>query len=675
MSIRKKIRKIFLFSFVLLAVFFCINYSVVAVETEITKKEVEYFREIIKKIRHQKIKDLKHSSITFKDPLIRKIIVWFLLDSGGLGMNFNEINKFIKVNPGWPNIRKWRVLAEESLPNKMSPGEIIEWFEEIGPISSMGRVKLASAHLSISNKRKGKTLIRNAWIKGNFTKRQEKEFYRKYNKLLTREDNRNRLDRLLWEGRYWPTRRMLWKVDKDYQSLAEARFALRHSRGNVDKLIALVPNILKKDPGLLYERLRWRRRRNLESAFTLLEKIPENLIYVNRWWKERSYLARKLLRKGHITAAYKAASKHNLKKESGADYAEAEWFSGWVALRFLGDHKIALSHFQRMYDAVSYPISKSRGAYWLGRTADSSGEKGLARKWYEIGSKNSTTYYGQLSFTELHLNSSLRFPLAPKIEPGLENKFNRHELVRAIKLLARAKIKIKIKPFLKSILSVSDDSGWMRLTAELCLSLGYKDLSIWISKKSLRKGISLIKSNYPEINLPTLKDQPSDFTLENALVLALIRQESMFNLGAISPAKARGLMQLMPNTAKRTVKRLGLKYSKSRLLTDPNYNIKIGKTFLLTLMQQFKGSHILSLAAYNAGNSRVKRWIHENGDPRDPLVDSIDWVELIPIKETRNYIQRVLENLQVYRHILSGTEAPVSLRSDLHLKASDNTLN
>jgi soluble lytic murein transglycosylase len=481
---------------------------------------------------------------------------------------------------------------------------------------------------------------------------------------LTAKDHRKRLDRLQWQGRYWPARRMLWKVKPDYRALGVARLFLRHRRGNVDRAIAKVPDGLRKDPGLLYERLRWRRRYGkYESAKEILDNPPGDLVDPGRWWIERSAITRLALIKGDVSAAYELAKNHG--QDSGAAYAEAEWLAGWIALRFLDDPETAKGHFMSMHYAVKYPVSQARGAYWMARAMEATGDDTLAEDWHRLAADHPTTYYGQLSTARLHPGGSLALPAQPKPDDKDNKTFNAHELVKAARLLAAVGEQDRLKPFILRLDELAKTPGWRLLNAELAAATGRLDLSVSVSKRAARQGLKLTGTAYPVVTLPPLPAK-SNLGVEAALVLAVVRQESAFYVKAKSHANAQGLMQLLPRTAFKVAKRLRVPFHRRRLISDGDYNLTLGQAYLRELVDEFKGSYVLALAAYNAGPGRARQWLRKNGDLRSQDVDSIDWVEKIPFRETRNYIQRVLENLQVYRRRLAKTEIALRLESDLH---------
>ncbi|MCH8197687.1 MAG: lytic transglycosylase domain-containing protein, partial [Proteobacteria bacterium] len=469
-----------------------------------------------------------------------------------------------------------------------------------------------------------------------------------------------RLDRLLWAGRTWEARRMLRRVDAGQRALAVARIRLRRFRGGVDWAIRQVPKALTENLGLVYERLRWRRRKGRDAdARALLDSLPPALTRPEIWWRERVVLARRALRGGEVSAAYALASAH--RQTRGKNFAEAEWLAGWISLRFLDDAEVALKHFSALHANVRYPISLARGAYWAGRAAEATGDGPLAQQWYAKAASHVTTFYGQLAASRLKGSAPAAIPKEPAPDARTAQEFAERELVKATRLLGASANPKPMRRFILHLNKKAQTPEEHKLIAELAKSLNRPDLAVATAKRSLRSGVFLLTGAYPLSYLPTNRNG-----LEAELLLSLLRQESAFEVGAVSYAGARGLMQIMPATARRVARRLRLRYSKHRLLTDPEFNLAIGTAFLNGLLNDYRGSYVLALAAYNAGPSRVRRWIRNNGDPRDGEIDVIDWIELIPFNETRDYVQRVLENVQMYRVRTGKSNPGIDLENDLN---------
>ena len=581
---------------------------------------------------------------------LRNILRWNRLRSRDSGAGFHELTVFLKSMRSWPRRRLIRRRAEEAMPASLPDQAILDWFDGRQPLTAAGGARMAGALLNLGRQDEARELLRKVWVSGAFGAKQERHFYKRYRRYLTRENHIQRLDRLLWNGQYFAVRRMYRRVNPDYRALAEARLALRRYRGGVDAAIAKVPDSLKKDAGLIYERLRWRRRKGRdEDARLLLADVPDDLVRPRRWWREREILVRRALRDGHISAAYRIAKHHG--QDGGPGFVEGEWLAGWIALRFLGDTDIAFGHFNNLYRIAKFPISRARGAYWSARAAAVQKNTERSRAWYGRAAQFPTTYYGQLARHKISGKHDLSLPPDPITDEAVARRFEAHELVRLVRVMKSAKLQTLMRPFIHHLSDSGKTPGWMAETARLAQAAGRPDLAVLVAKSGLAKGINMVEAGYPRLAPSSLKSH-----LEAPFIHALIRQESAFNREAISHAGARGLMQLMPATAMRVAKRHNIPYQRRRLIEDGNYNLRIGHAFLAELLKKFDNSYVLTLAAYNAGPNRVRRWIKLNGDPRDASVDAIDWIELIPFSETRNYVQRVLENLHIYRELIDDAQ-------------------
>lgn len=599
------------------------------------------------------------------DPLAAKLMRWYEIIAADGYLNFRQIKEFVEDNPHWPRQRLMRQRTEEAIQPTNSVREILSWFHDFEPITTQGKVSLARALLAVGNRQQeAAAAVRRAWIDGQFSSTSERAFLKEFGGSLNAAAHRERLDRLLWQGRRVEAERMLPRVDEATQAVAFARMELRTMRPGVDYAISRVPASLRSDPGLVYERVRWRRKKGLDAdASSLLLSQARDSIEPERWWTERQILARRALADGHPTRAYRIASSHGLKAGSG--FAEAEWLSGFIAFRFLNDPKAARQHFERLYSKVNYPISLARGAYWAGRAAEAGGDERTAERWYLTAAEHPATFYGQLAASRLRPGKPLALPPDPVPSTQQRQSFDVNELVVAARILYEFDQKSVAASFLVSVAAMSDAPGWKALAAGLAERLGRPDLAVVVAKKATRRGDLLIGLGYPSVAVPKLTlGVPHD--VEPPLVLAMIRQESAYRADAVSRAGARGLMQLMPGTAQEVAAKLNVPYSAHRLIADRNYNLTLGQSYIGSMLARFGGSYVLALAAYNAGPYRVRQWLSEIGDPRSEDLDrAIDWIELIPFSETRNYVQRILEHLQVYRGKVNGGFVPASLERDL----------
>ncbi len=593
------------------------------------------------------------------DPVPTKVVAWIDYTRPGTRARFGAIARFITDNPLWPSQNLLRRAAERALTDHEPNATVRDWFARYPPRTNRGRERLARIYLKDGERDKAIALIQQTWIQGNFARREERYFYRSWRKLLTLQNHVTRLDRLLWDGRSWEARRMMRRVKAGQRALAWARIRLRQFRGGVDWAIRRVPQELMTDPGFVYERLRWRRRKGRDAeARALLAHQPKRLRRPRAWWKERGALVRRALNKGDISLAYKLARDH--RQTQGAAFAEAEWLAGWISLRFLDDGASALKHFTALYNKVRFPVSLARGAYWAGRAAEANGQEKLAQQWYANGARQFTSFYGQLAAAKLEEKDRPPIPEDPHPDQAQAEAFANDELVKAANLIGAIDDRKLLGRFVLHLNGRAKSPAEHALVASLALAHNRRDIAVKAAKRSLRRGVSLMDAAYPTLALPESSGGP-----ETGLLLGLLRQESAFETAAVSHAGARGLMQLIPSTARKVARRLRIGYSRRRLTTDPEYNLTLGAAYLAEMIARFKGSYVLALTAYNAGPARVNKWLKVNGDPRTGQIDVIDWIELIPFSETRDYVQRVLENLQVYRYRNGNKALAFTLDRDL----------
>ena len=545
----------------------------------------------------------------------------------------------------------------------MEPAAIISWFERFEPLTDMGRRRLGEALFAAGECDRAREVIRQAWIESDLSEIEQRDFLKRHDRLLTKGTHSRRLDHLLWNGDSDQARRMFPLVDSGEGSTAKARISLREMSRGVDEAIARVPQSRRTEPGLIYEQIRWhRRKKNSETARNMLAIYPLDQVRPKLWWRERAILSRRALAEGHASEAYRVVKSHTL--TTGARFADAEWLLGWIALRFLNDPKTAIYHFERMFNGVRYPISRARGAYWSGRATESLGDQRQADRWYFAASQHPTAFYGQLATLKTDATAPLRLPQDPNPSSREIREFKTHELVRAVNILAAYGQTNRLRPFLLRIGELKTSANWRAMAASFATNHDQHDLAIAISKQAARSGNLLIYDSYPLIAIPK---SPSSLrsVVETPLVLAIVRQESAFRAGAVSPAGARGLMQLMPGTARQVANRLNASYSRTRLTTDRNFNLELGRAYMGQLLQRFNGSYVLALASYNAGPVRAAEWKQSRSQNLQDVNTAIDWIEQIPYAETRNYVQRVLESLQVYRIRLGRSQAGLTLEDDL----------
>lgn len=619
------------------------------------------------------------------DRLARKLVDWLLLTDPDEDQTFAEIADFIRTNPGWPRLGALRIKAERAITDDDSDGAILAWFQAYPPRTVEGAAAYARALERIGDTEEAASIVRRAWTEFDMPAEDEKAFLSRFGGYLKPEHDWARLDRLLWDNRRSAATRQMKRVDGDYRTLAEARLRLIRRKRNGSAAFASVPDRLAKDPGLIYEWVRWNRRKeNNDVATAALLAFKGGQDHARKWWLERQILARRALLDDDPETAYRLVDEHGL--DGGVARADAEFLAGWIALRFLGNARAAFGHFSDLYESVRYPISLARAAYWSGRAAEAAGEEQIARQWYSTAARHPTAFYGQLAARRIGAAAPPLPQQEPQVSPAARAEFDRLELVRAVRLfislqkaaaapaddasadprgdprqyLATVDEDRLLKPLLRDIARQSESAEQWTLAAQLARDSGRIDIAVNIARKAAVDGVVLGDLGYPTMALG------DDMPPEAALLHALIRQESAFDVGARSRAGARGLMQLMPSTARRVARRLKVKgHSTARLTSDAYHNVALGSAYLESMLSRYEGSMIMALAAYNAGPHRVDKWIKDYGDPRGSLDASIDWIESLPFSETRNYVQRIMEALPIYRQKLTGSQVALLRAEDL----------
>ncbi len=627
-----------------------------------SKKDYQIAKTSLKYMEQKKWSSAEKTAKKARDKSIYNFIRWKHLLTTGNQLAFYEYKKFIELNPKYPRINRIKYLAEHKMAAKdLSANFIIEWFKQNPPLSGFGKIALGRAFLEKGETRKGVELIKEGWINADLSRSDMKFFNKKFKKILNSSDYIKRADYLAYENKYWDLKRMLRYLPKDYQLLYTARQLLMSRSYGVDAAISKVPKKFKNDHGLNYDRLKWRRKRGrVDGSLEILLKIKntkEYMVRPDKWWVERGIIGRSLIYKKKYETAYKIVSNHALTE--GPEYAEAEWMSGWIALSFLKDPILAENHFKNFYNNVGYPISLSRGAYWLGRTYEKIGMKELATQWYSESSKYLTTYYGQLSHLKINPNKEIELNELMEVDKDYAEKFYKKDIVKIVYLLDELNKDKYTKHLLRSLANDNISLGSEVLAAKLASDISRFDFAIQIAKIASYEKRFHNKYNYPIISTPKVINGRK--IPESAFILSIIRQESEFDTSAHSHAGAQGLMQLMTYTAKVVAKQAKLPYSKSKLTSDPEYNVNLGSHYIAGLILEYDGAYPFAIAAYNAGPKRVRYWKKINKNPQKGQIDYVDWIELIKFKETRNYVQRVLENYNVYRYILD--QRPIKLKN------------
>ena len=626
----------------------------------LNKKDYNYAKEVFLNIKEKKWTNAFRITKKVKDKDFKNLVSWLYLREKSNKATFSDYINFIDKYPDYPRINRLRYLAEHKINLKTnSPNTVIGWFESSPPLSGFGKIKLGESYFIKGDYTKAEELIKEGWINASLSSKDLRYLTKKYNKFLNSSDHIKRADYMAWEYKYWDLKRILRYLPKDYRALYNARQILMSNSYGVDEAISKVPNNLKTDIGLRYDRLKWRSRRGrTESSLEIIDKAPldkNKLIRADLWWKQRNIISRSLIYKKKYQKAYEVAKNHSL--DDGPEFAEAEWMAGWIAVSFLNSPNTAVNHFKSFYQNVGYPISLARGAYWIGICYEKLGKNKLSQDYFKEGSKYLTTFYGQLSFKKINPTGQFELLDQSKYTKDYEKEFNKNPLVKHVILLKELNQTKYSKDMIKHLADLNIEKGSEVLAAKLATEVGRYDYAIQVSKKASYEKRFYNKYNYPIITTPRVingKNMPSQ-----EIILAITRQESEFDANANSYVGAKGMMQLMTYTAKLVAKQMGVPYRKSKLTSDPEYNIRLGTYYFNSLLNDYGETYPFAIAAYNAGPKRVKYWRKINGDPKKGNIDFVNWIELIKFKETRNYVQRVLENASVYRYMLSGK--PVEL--------------
>ena len=588
-----------------------------------------------------------------RSKLLNELVIWMYLKEPSNNLAFKDYRKFINQNPEWPRINRLRYLAEHKINFKeVKPKEVIKFFDKQDPLSGYGKIKLGEAFLTRGEKNKAHDLIADGFKTANLSSIEHRYLNKKFRNLLTKEDYIERAKYLAWEQDFYELRRTIRYLPSGYKELYFARFALMTRSYGVDSAIAKVPAQFKNDIGLQFDRAKWRRKRGrYDSTLEIINNLPRDpklLVKPDLWFKEKFIIARSRINKKRFEEAYGLLINHGV-LDSG-NLAKAEWHAGWLALRFLNKPDAAVQHFKTMYDGVNYPISKSRAAYWVGKAYEQLGKDQNAKDWYKKSSVFNTTFYGQLASAKINKKD---FKVKNNYTFSQEDykKLLKTDLARAVILLDELDMSLKSKDILRHLGSEERSIKEQVLAGKLSQQVGRLDFAIQIAKQISYQNKNLLELNYPIIETPKVVSKRT--ILPQEVILSLIRQESEFDRDANSWVGAKGLMQIMPATGRLVSKQAGLRYSRSRLIEDEFFNLQLGSYYISGLNDEFNGAIYMAFAGYNAGPHRVRRWVKRFGDPRKGEIDPIDWIELIPFTETRNYVQRVIENIQVYKYVIN----------------------
>ncbi len=598
--------------------------------------------------------------IAQRDGAVAKDIVEWHRLRAGLG-TYDDVKAFLSRRPDWPGENYLRRQSEDAV---IAQGDtaVLEFFEGRPPQTPIGVLAYATALKNVDRVGEADARLVLAWRTMPMNAASQAMFVETYSRLL-KPHHAARLDELLWRGDHAGARQMFDLVGSADKALAETRIALQNRKGDVNEMINALPASKGKDAGLQKDRFEWRIRKGFEdSAKDLLLSQSVSAAALGQpaaWANRRRALARDEMRSGDPKRAYQMASQHFL--EDGSHFADLEWLSGYIALRFLKDPKRALTHFKAHDGAVESPISQGRAGYWQGRALQAMGDAEGAAKAYSQGAKFQSSFYGLLAAERggLPFDQTLA---GEKLKQDWRTSALAQAPLFQAGMLLQASGELNIAERFWTHLAeqlLADDAA---LLGQAAIDVGQPHLAVMIGKRVAQRGITIAAPYYPLHSAIKL-----DLNMAPEMVLAIARRESEFDPIVRSSVGARGLMQLMPGTANDVARDLGVSdlHTTDRLTADPDYNARLGSEYLSQMAERFDGNVVMVSAAYNAGPARPPRWMAAYGDPREGDIDIVDWIEMIPFRETQNYVMRVTESLPVYRARLGKNPLPQPFTEEL----------
>jgi soluble lytic murein transglycosylase len=636
--------------------------AAVASTSSTSQADKDTLENVMELVRKHKPLDAAQVQSAISDPVAKKLAEWIILRSDDNGAPVERYRAFISSNPSWPSQTFLRRRLEAALwDDRRDDATVWAWFENESPLSAKGKFSLARVMIARGDRANAERLVRDAWRNDSMSEDTENTALDLFGALLTPGDHKARMDLLLYGSEHEAALRAAKRLGSAEVALAKARIAAYRKAPNTRALLEAVPHELHGDTGYIFSKIQLLRREEkvAEAAQLMMgaPKDPGRLYNLDEWWIERRLISRKMIDAGEYRTAYLIARDAALPTRD-IYKTEQEFTAGWIALRFLNEPSTAAQHFARIGVGSVNPTTLARAGYWQGRAAEAAGRSQEARSAYAAAAEHSTSYYGQLARAKLGL---------PQIElngaPTARGRaVERLEIVRAVQLLYELdEGEIAIPIF--ADMGENGDPDALAGLGELASRYGDARSMLLMGKAALNRGLPFDFYAYPVNGIPPFKSIGPD--VEHSIIYAIARQESAFNPSVVSPAQAYGLMQVTPDAGKYVCKKYGANFDLARLKNDPVYNAALGAAELGGLIEDYRGSYIMTFAAYNAGRGSVNKWIDRYGDPRNPKVDAIDWVELIPFSETRNYVQRIMENLQVYRARFGGGTR-LQIEADLH---------
>ena len=600
-------------------------------------------KQAIDDVRKRKFSEANTLARTIDDPVARKLVEWVLLRDSDSGVGFDGYAAFIQANPDWPSVSMLRRRAEAQLWRERRDVATVRRFLAGQPTSALGRLALARALLNGGDRAGAEREVRGVWWSAEMSADFENAVLNEFADFLTTADDAGRMDRRIGAKDFAAAMRAAKRLGPGRVAIVKACEAAEANSRKGEALLGEVPYELRGDLGYVLCRLHWLQvHDNPVGAAKLLtdtSRVGLERQDTDEWWRERRVLARKLIDLGDPQTAYRIVREAAV--PANPYYRpEYHFMAGWIALRFLNDPQTAFMHFTHVDDGSNDPVILARAAYWRGRAAEAAHQLNDMRAQYQVAAAHTTAYYGQLARARLgyHQVAVLSQPQASNGRPS--------DVVRAAGILYAIGEFDLVLSFIGDFAESSTDVATLTALGELTARYHDAQAMLALGKTALARGLPMERYAFPEIGVPSYRAIAPP--IDHCVVYSIVRTESAFNQADASPAKAVGLMQITPEAGKDTAKRFGVSYDWKRLVSDPVYNTQMGAAELSALLKEYSGSYVMTFAGYNAGRGRVRQWVSQHGDPRDPNVDEVDWVERIPIAETRNYVQRVMENLQIY---------------------------
>jgi len=620
--------------------------------------------------REAKTNDATAAEKNITDPAAQKLAEWFILRHPDSQAPFSRYASFVADNPDWPGVSLMRRRAEARLWQEKIDAATVHSFTGDNPSTAKGKFALARVLLNEGDRDGAQSVVREAWRSEELTERSESDVLDAFHDLLTREDFQARMDKRIGAKDLGAAMRAARHIDDDAVAIVKACSAVKGNDDKAGDRLDDVAAAVRDDLGYVLCRVQWLMHKDKIAEASQLVLTAQQATMsqqdTDEWWRVRRVLARKLLDQGDVQGAYQVA--RSAATPASENYrADQHFMSGWIALRYLNDPRTAMTHFVHIDEGCANPITLARANYWRGRAAEALGNFTAMQFNYEAAARQSTAYYGQLARARLGMKRT--DPRPPRVDAAQRAKPS-DEIVRAADMLYTLGERETVVSYVVDLAEDSNNVATLSAVADVTGRHNDARAMLELGKTALGRGLPVEAYAFPTIGIP--QHTPVGPAIDRSIIYSVARTESAFNQKDKSSANAVGLMQVTPEAGRDTAKRFGVEYDWDRLVSDPVYNTQMGAAELSALLSEYKGSHIMTFAGYNAGRGRVRDWIKAYGDPRDPNVDPVDWVERIPFSETRNYVQRVMENLAVYRARFGNSE-PLVATTDQRAVAHEAT--